>query len=62
MEMRGGLAVDTIDNQEYLGDLYVATNRFTEASNAYMAAINMLEKLYGGDYERIEKVKEKMKF
>lgn len=62
MEMRGGLAVDTIDNQEYLGDLYVATNRFSEASNAYMAVINMLEKLYGGDYERIEKVKEKMKF
>lgn len=62
MKKRGEIANDTIDNQEYLGDVYVALERYGEASNAYMSVISMLENLYGENYERIEKVKKKMLF
>lgn len=62
LKMRGELANDTIDNQEILGDLYASTERYGDASNAYMAVISMLEKLYGPECEGIERVKEKMKF
>lgn len=62
MKMRGEIANDTIDNQEYLGDVYVALERYGEASNSYMSVISMLENLYGENYDRIEKVKEKMMF
>lgn len=62
MKKRGEIANDTIDTQEYLGDVYVALEKYGEASNAYMSVINMLENLYGENYERIEKVKNKMMF
>lgn len=62
VEMRGELANDTIDNQECLGDLYAERGRYGEASNAYMAVVSMLEKLYGPECDRVQKVKEKMKF
>ena len=60
--MRGALAADTIENQEMLGDLYAAQGRYGEASNAYMAVISMVEKLFGKDSDRIESVKQKMDF
>ncbi len=62
MEMRGGLANDTIENCELLGDLYTAMKRFGDASNSYIAAISMLEKLYSPEYDKIMKIKEKMMF
>lgn len=60
MKMRGAVAVDTIDNQECLGDAYAALGRYGEASNCYLSVISMLEKLLGSDCERIERVKTKM--
>lgn len=62
MKMRGEIANDTIDTQEYLGDVYVALEKYGDASNAYMSVISMLENLYGENYERIETVKNKMMF
>ena len=62
MKMRGEIANDTIDAQEYLGDVYVALEKYGDASNAYMSVVSMLENLYGDNYERIEKVKKKMMF
>ncbi len=62
IEMRGELANDTIDNQECLGDLYAEMGRCGEASNAYMAVVSMLEKLYDPECEQIQRVKEKMMF
>ncbi len=62
LKMRGEIANDTIDNQEYLGDVYAAMEQYGDASNAYMAVISMLENLYGSDCERIQKVKKKMMF
>lgn len=62
IKMRGDVAIDTIDNQEYLADVYAAQNKPAEASNCYMSVITMLEKLFGPKYERINRVKEKMMF
>ena len=60
--MRGGLAIDTIDNQEYLADVYAALGNNGEASNGYMAAVSMIESLLGKDDPRIDTVKQKMMF
>lgn len=62
MMMRGTLAIDTIDNQEMLGDVYSAMGRYGEASNAYMAVISMVENLFGQENKRIFSVKEKMNY
>lgn len=62
MKMRGALAIDTIDNQEYLADVYVAQGRYGEAANHYMAVLGMVEKLLGESHPRINQVKEKMIF
>jgi len=58
-KMRGEVAIDTITNQEYLGDVYVALGHKEDALNAYSSTIYMLEKLFGADYERINLIKEK---
>ncbi len=62
LKMRGEMANDTIVVQEYLADTYAAMDRYGDASNAYMAVISMLEKLYEPNCERIIKIKEKMMF
>ena len=62
VKMRGDVAVDTIDNAEYLADTYAALGKTNEAANYYMSVITMLEKLFGPEYERINRVKEKMMF
>ena len=62
LKRRGELAIDTIDNQEYLADVYAAMGRYGEASNAYMAVVSMTENLMGKDCERITLVKQKMNF
>ena len=62
LKMRGALAVDTIDNQEYLADVYVAQGRYTEASDGYMAVLTMSENLLGKHHPRVQIVKDKMNF
>ena len=62
LKMRGALAVDTIDNQEYLADVYAAQHRFGDASNGYMAVLTMVENLLGKDHPRTLIVKQKMNF
>lgn len=62
MKMRGALAIDTIDNEEYVGDTYAALGRYGDASNSYMSVVSMLEQLLGPDHPRITVVKEKMVF
>ena len=62
MKMRGGLAIDTIDNQEYLADVYKAQDRKGDASNAYMAVLTMVENLLGPTHPRLADVKKKMSF
>jgi len=62
MKMRGALAIDTIDNQEALADVYLARGRLGEASNGYMAVLSMVEDLLGSSHSRIAVVKEKMSF
>lgn len=62
MKMRGEVAMDTIENEEYLADTYAALGRYGDASNYYMAVIAALEKLLGKNCPRIEAVKKKMCF
>ena len=62
LRMRGEIALDTIDNEEYLADTYVALGRYGDASNYYMAVISALEQLPGKDDTRISSVKQKMCF
>ena len=47
-------------NQEWLGDVYAAMQRYGDAVNCYIAVITMLENIFGSDYARIEAVKIKM--
>ena len=60
--MRGDLAIDTIDNQEAIGDTYIMLHHYTEAANAYTASLTMIEKLLGYDHPRNEIIKKKMDF
>jgi len=62
LKMRGALALDTIDNQEYLADTLAAKGDRAAASNEYMAVITMVEGLLGPTDPRIESVKKKMTF
>lgn len=62
MKMRGALALDTIDNQEYLADTLAALGNYGAAANEYMAVITMVEGLLGAAHPRIEAVKRKMEF
>lgn len=62
LRMRGEVAVDTIDNEEYLADTYAALGDYGQASNCYMAVTGALEKLMGRDCPRIQTVKRKMCF
>lgn len=62
MKMRGGLAVDTLDNQEYLADTLAAMGNYGAASNEYMAVLTMAEALLGSRHTRLEQIKQKMSF
>ena len=62
LKMRGALALDTIDNQEYLADTLAAMGNYGAASNEYMAVITMVEGLLGPTHPRIDSVKRKMEF
>jgi tetratricopeptide (TPR) repeat protein len=62
LRKRGEVAMDSIDCQEYLGDIYTEMGDFGEAANAYMAAAEMLKRLFGEDYGRLAVIREKMRF
>ena len=62
LKMRGALALDTIQNQEYLADTLAAQGSYALASNEYMAVITMVEGLLGPGHPRIDEVKKKMEF
>ncbi len=62
LKMRGELAWDTIDNQEYLADTYAAMGNYGAASNYYMAVASSVERLGGKDHPRLLSVREKMCF
>lgn len=62
LKMRGQVALDTIRNQEALGDVYAALGEYANASNYYMAVISAYEKSFGKDYDKIRAVEEKMYF
>ena len=62
LKMRGELAWDTIDNQEYLADTYAALGNYGSASNYYMAVASSVERLGGKNHPRLGTVKEKMCF
>lgn len=62
MQMRGSLAIDTLENQELIADTLAAMRRYPEAANAYTAALSMAEKLFGEDHPRAEQIKQKMDF
>lgn len=62
MKMRGGLAIDTLDNEEYLADTLAAMGYYSAASNEYMAVLAMAEVLLGSRHPRLERIKQKMNF
>jgi len=62
LKMRGGLAMDTLDNEEYLADALAALGKYSAASNEYMAALSMAEGLLGSRHERLEQIRQKMNF
>ena len=62
LKMRGGLAVDTLDNEEYLADALAAMGDYSAASNEYMAVLSMAEILLGKQHPRLEQIKKKMDF
>lgn len=62
MKMRGALAVDTLDNQEYLADTLAAMGNYAAASNEYMAVLSMAQTLLGSGHPHLEQIKEKMRF
>lgn len=62
LKMRGEVALDTIAAQEYLGDICTAMNQYDEASNAYIAALEMAKKLLGDKSSKVRRIMEKMKY
>lgn len=62
IKMRGGLAIDTLDNEEYLADTLAAMGNYGAASNEYMAVLTMAEVLLGSQHPRLERIKQKMSF
>jgi hypothetical protein len=60
--MRGEVALDTIRNEEYLADTYVALGQLGDASNYYMAVITAYSNLLGENCPHIDRIKKKMDF
>lgn len=61
-ETRGEVALDTLDNEEVLGDVYAEKKQYADASNSYLAVLNMLEKYFKHKTDKINEIKEKMNF
>ena len=62
LRLQGRFAVDTIDAQEAVGDIYAAMELYGDAANAYMAALTMVEKTMGENSERAALIKRKLNF
>lgn len=62
MEMRGALAIATIDNQEYLADVHMAISKemCDKAYIEYEKAQNMATNLIGANCERVKRINQKM--
>ncbi len=60
MKMRGSIAVDTIDNESALGDVYAAFGSRDKALQYYNEAVVMTEKLLGKDCDKMEELKQKI--
>ena len=60
LKYRGRLQIDTLDNQEYLGDVYAVMGEGGKAGDSYQKALEMGEMIFGSDSERVRQVKEKM--
>lgn len=63
MKMRGSLAIDTIDNQELLADVYAALAQefYDKAVSGYTVARDMAENLLGKNCKRMQRIQEKWK-
>lgn len=59
---RGEMAFDTLKNEECLGDVYAEKKQYADASNCYLAVLNMLEKYFKHKTDYINTIKEKMNF
>lgn len=57
---RGDLAIDCINNEEYLADTYAALGEDKKAEETYQSTLEMVEKLLGKDSERYRLIQEKM--
>ena len=60
LESRGEVAADTVDCQEYVGDIFTAQGNFAEALDAYLAADRMASALLGEDSPRAVEIRRKM--
>lgn len=61
-ETRGGMALDTLQNEETLGDVYAEKKQYADASNCYLAVLNMLEKYFPHKVDYINRIKQRMTF
>lgn len=60
LSRRGRLAVDCLDNEEYLADAYAALGQYEEALKEYQSALDMVSNLLRDDTQRFEQVQRKM--
>ena len=60
LKYRGDSQIDTIDNREWLGDLYASKGEAKKAEDLYQRVIDVGCSVFGEESERIKKVKEKM--
>lgn len=59
-KMRGEVAIDTITNQEFLGDTYVALGDYMRAIQEYEKVIMMIESLLGKEHSRYSRAVKKI--
>lgn len=59
-KMRGSIAIDTIDNYEYLADTCFELGKIDEAKNYYTKIVTILEKNFAYNCKRIESIKHKI--
>lgn len=61
-DMLGETSISTYETFALLGDLHTAKKQFSEATNYYLAVLNIVEKYFSHKTDYIEKIKNKMKF
>ena len=60
--MRGAIAVDTIDNQQYLADVHNALSKemYQKALEEYATALQMTENLIGPNCKKAQTIRQKL--